>query len=163
MPSNTPHIFTIGAYGKTEAEFFDLLAQNKINVFCDIRRRRGMRGTLYSFANSQRLQARLASLAIQYRHFLDLAPSSSTRGAQILHDKLAGEKKRSRTELSEEFKSLYRNECLARFNSAEFIKSLGQFGCNIVLFCVEGNPRACHRSLVADQLSSDLGILATHL
>jgi hypothetical protein len=31
------------------------------------------------------------------------------------------------------------------------------------LFCVEGNPEACHRSLVAERLHEDWGIPVEHL
>ncbi len=61
-------IVTIGVYGRSEADFFDTLQQAHVDLFCDIRARRGVRGSEYTFANSQRLQARLAELGIAYRH-----------------------------------------------------------------------------------------------
>ena len=51
--------FTIGVYNSTEKEFFEKLTQNNIDTFCDIRQRRGVRGSKYSFVNSNRLQQRL--------------------------------------------------------------------------------------------------------
>ena len=52
-------IYTIGVYGKTEDEFFRALEDNGIELFIDIRARRGMRGSKYSFVNSSYLQAEL--------------------------------------------------------------------------------------------------------
>lgn len=167
MNSATPfasvRLFTTGVYGKTAEQFFDPLIVNHIDTFCDIRRRRGLRGPLYAFANSQRLQAKLSSLGITYHHFLDLAPSDGIRMAQSIHDESAGVGKRSRIQLSEEFTRLYTEECLAHFNSTEFMRRLGPDSHNVVLFCVEAEPAACHRSLVADRLSRELTIPVINL
>jgi uncharacterized protein (DUF488 family) len=163
MPLTNVRLFTIGVYGKTEPQFFNQLAAAHIDTFCDIRNRRGMRGPLYAFANSQRLQTKLGSLGISYHHFKELAPSDSIRGVQSLHDEVIGVQKRSRIRLSEEFKRLYREECLAHFNSTEFVGRLGPGSHNVVLFCVEAQPAACHRLILADQLSGDLGVPITHL
>ena len=57
-----------------------------VDTFCDLRARRGVRGREYAFANSQRLQARLAELGIRYVHRLDLAPSAATRSQQHAAD-----------------------------------------------------------------------------
>ena len=59
-------IVTIGVYGFDEAGFFEALRKAEVDTFCDIRSRRGVRGATYAFANSMRLQARLASLGIRY-------------------------------------------------------------------------------------------------
>jgi len=40
-------IYTTGVYGATEQEFFQKLAENRIDAFCDIRRRRGVRDSEY--------------------------------------------------------------------------------------------------------------------
>jgi len=58
--------FTIGVYNSTEKEFFEKLLKNKVDTFCDIRQRRGVRGAKYSFVNSNRLQERLSELDIKY-------------------------------------------------------------------------------------------------
>ena len=41
------NVFTIGVYGSTENSFFEKLAQSRIDLFCDIRQRRGVRGSQY--------------------------------------------------------------------------------------------------------------------
>ena len=51
---------TIGVYGSDEATFFEALQRAGVDTFCDIRWRRGVRGAKYAFANSARLQKRLA-------------------------------------------------------------------------------------------------------
>ncbi len=70
-----PEFVTIGVYGFDEAGFFQALQDAGVDTFCDIRRRRGVRGSAYAFANSQRLQGRLAELGIRYIYRSDLAPS----------------------------------------------------------------------------------------
>ena len=45
-------IYTIGVYGSSEEEFFGKLTESKIDLFCDIRQRRGVRGRQYAFVNS---------------------------------------------------------------------------------------------------------------
>ena len=57
-------LITIGVYGFDEESFFQALLAAGVDVFCDIRQRRGVRGATYAFANSQRLQRRLAELGI---------------------------------------------------------------------------------------------------
>jgi len=61
-----PDIYTIGVYGLTEADFFQKLLDSNIDTFCDIRRRRAVRGSQYAFVNSKRLQDKLEKLSIRY-------------------------------------------------------------------------------------------------
>lgn len=148
-------ILTIGVYGKSAEQFFGQLSDAKVDLFCDVRLRRGMRGSQYAFANSKRLQAELARRGIAYKHFPELAPSLEIRAAQHAADAASGVQKRSRETLSEEFKHKYTAEVLSSFNSHTFRAALGPDARRVVLFCVEGNPKACHRSLLADQLRMD--------
>lgn len=111
--STTPELFTIGAFGYDEASFFRALQNAGIDTFCDVRQRRGVRGAMYAFVNSQRLQARLAELGIRYVHVKALAPTSAVREAQKRADKGAGMAKRERTALSPAFVTAYEHECLA--------------------------------------------------
>ena len=63
--------YTIGVYGKTETDFFTALANHNIDLFCDIRQRRGVRGKKYSFVNSLKLQKKLSELnikSVSYTH-----------------------------------------------------------------------------------------------
>jgi uncharacterized protein (DUF488 family) len=158
-----PEFFTIGVYGFTEDRFFESLRSAEIDTFCDLRRRRGLRGSEYAFANAKRLQAELEKLGIRYRHFLELAPDPELRTAQAAEDRTTHTAKRQRSELSPGFVAGYQESCLAHFDSAAFLADLGPEVKRVVLFCVEREPAACHRSLVAARLQQDLGITVTHL
>lgn len=158
-----PDFVTIGVYGFEEEAFFEALVDASVDLFCDIRQRRGVRGSTYAFANSQRLQARLDDLGIAYVHRKDLAPSREVRALQDAADKESKTAKRKRSALSEAFVEAYRREYLDRFDSEEFISEIGSEARVVALFCVERDPAACHRSLLAERLESDLGIRVAHI
>jgi hypothetical protein len=132
----TPEIVTIGAYGWDEEGFFGALARADVDLFCDLRARRGVRGSAYAFANSAHLQARLAGMGIRYLHCVELAPSLETRTAQYAVDRAAKIAKRQRAVLSPAFVDAYRRERLESFDSAAFLESLGPEARVIALFCV---------------------------
>jgi len=154
---------TIGVYGFDAASFFSALQGANVDTFCDIRRRRAVRGAAYAFANRLRLEARLAELGIRYVHYVDLAPSKALRGTQDATDKESKIKKRQRATLSAAFVAGYEAECLEHFDSAAFVASLGAEARVVALCCVEREPAACHRSVLADRLQRDLGVPVTHL
>jgi uncharacterized protein (DUF488 family) len=156
-------IVTIGAYGFDEQTFFNALAQAGVDTFCDVRFRRGVRGSIYAFVNSQRLQSRLAEEGIRYLHFRDLAPSVELRRRQALADKAVGVAKRQRHELSNEFVAGFHDECLANFSGKSFCERLDPKTRVAALFCVEREPAACHRSLLAARMREELGIEIVHL
>ncbi|MBK9743365.1 MAG: DUF488 family protein [Saprospiraceae bacterium] len=91
--------FTIGVYNSTEQVYFDKLTENRIDTFCDIRQRRGVRGANYAFVNRNRLQEKLNKLDINYGHVLDLAPTKEIRKLQKEADAQQGELKRERNKL----------------------------------------------------------------
>jgi uncharacterized protein (DUF488 family) len=156
--------FTIGVYNSTEKEFFEKLTQNNIDTFCDIRQRRGVRGSKYSFVNSNRLQQRLNDLEIKYGYVPDLAPTTEIRELQKEIDEEKGELKRERQELGKVFVIEYKNRILKNFDFEKFFESLDQIGASkIALFCVEEHPEACHRSIVADKLMNNFNYKITHL
>lgn len=154
-------IVTIGVYGFDEAAFFQALQAAGVDTFCDLRRRRAVRGRDYAFANSQRLQARLAELGIHYRHYLELAPSPALRQQQAAADKAARVARRKRTRLSPEFVAAYETSVLAGFDPAAFLAGLEPAEV-VALFCVERDPAACHRSLVAERLQEVLAVEVEH-
>lgn len=160
---NQPRIVTIGVYGYEEEEFFGALARAQVDLFCDVRRRRGVRGALYAFANSQRLQARLVAMGIRYLHRQDLAPGTDMRQAQYAVDKTQKVAKRQRDVLSSEFITAYREQVLVGLDSRAFIESLPPGTQVIALFCVERAPEACHRHLLAEKLAQDLGLQVEHI
>lgn len=146
-------IVTIGVYGFDESSFFDALCKADVDTFCDIRSRRGVRGSTYAFANSKRLQARLAELGIRYLHRKDLGPTKTVREKQAAADKATKTAKRKRTELGEAFIEAYHTECLDVFDPQSLLDELESDAKVIALFCVETAPEACHRSLVAEKLA----------
>ena len=151
-------IITIGVYGFDEPSFFEALIKAEVDTFCDIRSRRGVRGSTYAFANSKRLQARLAELGIRYVYRKDLAPTQTVRDRQAAADKATKTAKRKRTELGKEFVEAYQTECLAEFEPKSLLDELESDARVVALFCVETAPEACHRSLVADKLAKTLNL-----
>lgn len=156
-------IVTIGVYGFDKDSFFTALLDAKVDTFCDIRFRRGMRGSEYAFVNSERLQKKLQELGIRYVHVKDLAPSQAIREKQKQEDERRGIVKRNRKVLGQTFIQEYEKECLSYFNSYEFIKMIGLETEVVSLFCVEGEPEACHRFLAANRLSKDLELPIEHV
>jgi uncharacterized protein (DUF488 family) len=157
-------IYTIGVYGTTEHDFFEKLVKNRIDTFCDIRQRRGVRGSEYAFVNSKRLQRSLTELNITYWHVLDLAPTTEIRKMQYEDDMKQGEKKRSRNQLGDVFSLAYKSMIMQKFNFNIFVDKLAETGSNrMVLFCVEKKPEACHRSIVADELRKRYGFEIIHI
>ena len=151
-----PKIVTIGVYGFDEDSFFDALCKAEVDTFCDIRNRRGVRGSTYAFANSLRLQARLAELGIRYLYRKDLAPTKAVRDRQAAADKATKIAKRKRAALGEAFIAAYHTECLAAFDPHSLLNDLEEDVQVVALFCVEKDPEACHRSLVAGKLRQEL-------
>ena len=157
-------IYTIGVYGSTEKEFFDKLVENRIDTFCDIRQRRGVRGSEYAFVNSNRLQNKLTELNIKYGHILELAPTAEIRKMQYEDDLKQGEKKKNRNQLGKVFTLVYKNKIIQKFNFESFVEKLEEIGANrVVLFCVETKPEACHRSIVAGELNKRYNFEIEHL
>jgi uncharacterized protein (DUF488 family) len=155
-------LITIGAYGKSETTFFDDLQRAGVDLFCDIRQRRGVRGSQYAFANSSRLQAGLAARGIVYRYVPELAPTTAIRERQYEADQQQGITKRTRLELGPVFKQLYTHDVLDRFSTNDLRASL-EGAHRVAFFCVEGAHAACHRSLVVNRLHADWNVPVEHL
>jgi uncharacterized protein (DUF488 family) len=158
-----PEIVTIGAYGWDAGRFFAALAEARVEAFCDLRARRGVRGREYAWANSRKLQAALMEHGIRYLHFPELAPTGAARAAQAAADKAAGVAKRKRSALGAAFVEAYQQERLSAFDPSTFLSALGSDARVVALFCVERDPAACHRSLLAARLAGDLGTPVLHL
>ncbi len=158
-----PEILTIGAYGFNENDFFHALINRGVDTFCDIRFRRGMRGAAYKFVNSVYLQQKLQELGLHYIHYKELAPGEEVRNRQKEDDKAQKVKKRTRLTLSQSFIQAYERDHLSDFDASAFVAGLGPEARKVVLFCVEREPEACHRSLLAKRLTCDLGIEVEHI
>jgi len=109
------------------------------------------------------LQARLAELGIRYRHRKDLAPTPAVRQRQNEADKASKTAKRQRAGLSPAFIDAYREEILAHFDFQSLLDDLPPDAQIVALFCVEREPAACHRSLVAEKLREVLGVTVEHV
>ena len=156
--------FTIGVFNSTEKEFFDKLVENRIDTFCDIRQRRGVRGSKYAFVNSTRLQEKLSGLGLQYAYVDGLAPTPEIRQVQTQIDLKKHESKTERKQLDTTFAAAYKKGILNKFDFKSFFELLSRMGSKrIVLFCVEETANACHRSLVAERLHHDFHFAVTHL
>ena len=153
---------TIGVYGFTAEEFLRTLRNADVRLLLDVRQRRGVRGPEYAWANAKRLQAALDEAGIQYRHHPELAPTTELRQLQYAEDDRQGVGKRSRAELAPAYRERYLAEILDRADLGALAASLPQDGAG-ALFCVESDPAACHRSLVADRMAADHGASVTHL
>ncbi|HEV2660536.1 MAG TPA: DUF488 domain-containing protein, partial [Ktedonobacteraceae bacterium] len=112
---------------------------------------------------SERLQRRLDELGIRYISLKELAPSDELRAKQYAEDKLQRVTKRTRMKLAQHYIDAYEQENLSSFNAVEFLAQVGPDANVICLFCVEREPAACHRSLVAQRLTDDLGLQVEHL
>jgi uncharacterized protein (DUF488 family) len=162
MPIDDMKIVTIGVYGSTEAQFFEKLAAARVELFIDIRQRRGVRGSQYAFVNSERLQNRVKEMGIRYLHVRSLAPTSEIRALQKQADSDSDVGKRDRSALSPKFSSAYGTEIMDKFDLDDFQKLLN--GCGVVaLFCVEQTPQACHRSIAGTRLATALDAELEHL
>lgn len=151
-------IYTIGVYNSTEEEFFHKLSENRIDTFCDIRQRRGVRGSEYKFVNSNYLQSKLAEMNINYGHIFDLAPTKAIREKQWEADALNGEKKKTRLRLGHIFVQEYNRCILCNFDFDALVEKLKSIDANnVAFFCVEEHAEACHRSLVANELKNRFG------
>ena len=123
-----------------------------------MRQRRGLRGSEYAWANAQRLQAALAEAGLGYEHRKDLAPTTELRQLQYREDDRLGVGKRSREVLADEYRERYVREILdhADLSSLPLDRTPA-------LLCVERDPEACHRSLIAGQLAEEHGARVVHL
>jgi uncharacterized protein (DUF488 family) len=152
---------TIGVYGFDQAAFLRTLAEAKVDLLLDVRQRRGVRGSEYAWANAQRLQAALTEAGIGYSHLKELAPTTEMRQLQYAEDEKRGEGKRSRTVLAPAYVERYTEEVLDRVDLDPVVRWIGSS--SAALLCVERDPEACHRSLVAERLQRDHGFEVEHL
>lgn len=156
-----PAIATIGVYGFDRDSFLSALAAAEVDHLLDVRQRRGVRGSEYAWANAKRLEDALAGAGIAYTHLKELAPTTDLRELQYREDARLGEGKRSRTTLAPEYARLYTERILDPLDLSPIVSWIG--GSRAALLCVERDPEACHRSLIAKRLKDDWGFAVEHL
>jgi uncharacterized protein (DUF488 family) len=155
-------IATIGVYGWTRETFFEALHDAGVELLVDVRQRRGVRGSEYAWANAQRLLAACLREAIAYSHHKELAPTTELRHVQYREDDRIGVGKRSRERLAPEYRDRYLHEILDQADLTPLVEELPRHGV-AALLCVERDPEACHRSLVAERLADELGVSVVNL
>jgi uncharacterized protein (DUF488 family) len=155
-------LVTIGVYGWSLERFLDALGGAEVTVLIDVRQRRGVRGPEYAWANSTRLQDALAREHIAYRHQKELAPTTELRHLQYAEDARQGVGKRSRVELAPRYRLRYTREILDAADLEPVVAELPK-GTAGALLCVERDPEACHRSIVAERLALEHAVSVEHL
>lgn len=149
-------LYTIGGYGHTEDSFIKALKSNDIDLFVDVRQRRGMRGSTYAFLNARKLEENLTQAGISYLHFKDLAPTNEVRSFQKSADSASKSSKRERDKLSPAFIEAYKKEILSDKERKEILSRISQHS-RVCFFCVEKGHEACHRSVLTDWLEPIAG------
>lgn len=157
-----PTVATIGVYGFSLDRFLAALHGADVRLVLDVRQRRGVRGREYSWANSLRLQAALREAGVAYEHHRELAPTTALRQLQYREDDRMGVGKRSRTVLAPEYRRRYIEEILDRVDLGALVARLSTDHASALL-CVERDPEACHRSLIAARMAERHGVTVTHL
>ena len=104
----------------------------------------------------------LAEARIGYRHHPELAPTTELRRLQYAEDDRHGVGKRNRAELAPEYARRYLTEILDRVDLGAFAFGLPE-GNATALMCVERDPPASHRSLIAGRLAAEHGARIEHL
>jgi len=155
-------VATVGVYGFTAETFLARLRAADVGLLLDVRQRRGVRGPEYAWANSARLQAALAAAGVEYRHHKELAPTTELRQLQYREDDRQGVGKRSRTQLAPEYRERHVAEILDRADLDAVAAELPSDRA-AALLCVERDPEACHRSLIAERLAAEYGVEVVHL
>lgn len=155
-------VVTIGVYDFDAESFLQALQHADVRLLLDVRQRRGVRGPEYAWANSLRLQASLAQAGIGYEHHPELAPTTELRQLQYAEDDRQGVGKRSRRELAAAYTHRYTTEILDHANLTPIVSALPSTG-TAALLCVERDPEACHRSLIAHRLANEHGVTIHHL
>lgn len=153
---------TVGVYGFSLPTFLATLREADMRLLLDVRQRRGVRGPDYAWANSLRLQAALAQAGVEYRHHPELAPTTELRQLQYRADDREGVGKRSRVALAPEYVDGYEKEILDRVDLGAVVESLPGSG-RAALLCVERDPEACHRMLVARRMKAEHDVDFVHL
>ena len=157
MDRVSKRVTTIGVYGGTLDSFLAALRDADVRLLLDVSQRRGVRGSEYAWANAKRLEAELAEAGFVYEHHQELAPTKELRQLQYRADDRERVGKRSRTELAPEYVERYTREILGQVDLRALVEQLPTDGA-AALLCVERDPEACHRSLIAERLEHEFGV-----
>jgi uncharacterized protein (DUF488 family) len=153
-------VLTIGVYGWSGNAWIRALKNAGCDALVDIRARRGVRGSAFTFANSTRLQVLLEEANIRYYHRPELAPSQAVRDSQTSTDHESATLKRDRTSLTPAFVRGYEAETEGVDWTALAVDLNADRPC---LLCVERVPAACHRSIAARHLAGACSVAVEDL
>jgi uncharacterized protein YeaO (DUF488 family) len=92
----------------------------------------------------------------------ELAPTTALRQLQYREDDRQGVGKRNRIALASEYAERYTREILDPVDLGAIVAELPSDSVTALL-CVERDPEACHRSLVAARLRAEYGLPVTNL
>lgn len=156
-------LFTIGVYGWTPEAFISALQQRGVQVVVDTRQRRGVRGRAYRFANANVLKQLLASHGIRYVYIKALSPPPAIRQIQKSYDAAMRTLKRERSQLAPDYIEAYHKQVLDAYDWSDIRALLANSVQRIALMCVETQPEACHRSLIANRAAEQFGLEVEHI
>jgi hypothetical protein len=97
-----------------------------------------------------------------YAHLPQLAPTTELRQLQYAEDDRLGEGKRSRTTLAPAYVARFTREILDEANLDAVVEIMPGDAATALL-CVEQQPGACHRSLVAAELADRYAFEVVHI
>ncbi len=155
-------LLTIGVYDWDLESFLAARRGEGAGLVLDVRQRRGVRGARYAWANATRLQAALGAAGLPYRHHRELAPTTELRHLQYAEDARQGVGKRSRVALAPAYVERYSREILDPVDLTPVIEGI-RSARTAALLCVERDPEACHRSLLAARIAERTGFRVDHL
>ena len=156
-------VATIGVYGFDLPSFLTALEGAGMRRVLDVRQRRGCAAREYAWANSRRLQAALADAGIGYRHHPELAADHRAARAAV-RGRTPGAAWASARAPS--WRRLTSSATPGRSWTAwdlEPIAARMKSEGPAALLCVERDPEACHRSLIAARLATEHGLEVTDL
>ena len=156
-------VVTIGVYGWTLDSFLDALREADVRLVA--RRAPAARRA------RQRVRVGEREAARRRRSTRPGSRTSTTRSSRrrpscascsTARTTATGVGKRSRTELAPEYVERYTRDILGQVDLRPLVDELPDDGA-AALLCVERDPEACHRSLVAERLEHEHGVAVTHL
>lgn len=138
-------IFTIGYEGLSTETFWNLLESNQIEVLADVRalplsRKRGFSKTP--------LSAHCPEYGLEYIHLRALGCPQNIRDAY--------KASKNWDEYTESYLAYLSSDHQAVENALDELQQLASEK-RCALLCFEANPRLCHRSYVANEISARLG------
>lgn len=144
------NIFTMGFTQKKAENFFENIKKNKIEILLDIRLNN--QSQLAGFTKGRDLAYFLRVICeCDYQHNVVYAPTKEI---------LQAYKKEEIT--WEEYEVKY-NELIAKRRVAHEFKKIYEQYSNVLLLCSEPTPEYCHRRLLAEYLSEELGANIIHI